>query len=136
MPSIVLKLQSCGKENCSCRREGRLHGPYFWLVSYKKDDRSVSNMRKTKGRRGRYVWKYLGKQVDQVVKMIVSSTELAGTLGRKSLQLIEREIENKVNEFFDDPERISADGKKKTKTYPLIEDLDQWLGATVTSATS
>lgn len=126
MPSIVLKLQSCGKETCSCRREGKLHGPYFWLVTYKKG---------TNGQRGRYVWKYLGKRVDQVVKFIVTGTE-PGFLGRKSLKLLEREIERKVNEFFDNVVDNVRKNDKRSQTHPLVEDLDQWLEATVQKSTA
>lgn len=49
MVSYIAKLQRCGKKNCSCF-EGKLHGPYFWRVTYKG---------KRKGRK-KYHWKYLG----------------------------------------------------------------------------
>ena len=58
MASVVVKWQSCGKSACRCR-EGMLHGPYFWLVSYiskKSDDK----------RKGKYSWRYLGKNPTEV----------------------------------------------------------------------
>ncbi|UCG00504.1 MAG: hypothetical protein JSW11_12835 [Candidatus Heimdallarchaeota archaeon] len=62
MASVIVKWQNCGKQACRCR-EGMLHGPYFWLVSYiskKSDDR----------RRGKYSWRYLGKNPMDVWKKL------------------------------------------------------------------
>ena len=62
MASVIIKWQKCGKPACRCR-EGMLHGPYFWLVSYiskKSDDR----------RKGKYSWRYLGKNTIDVWKKL------------------------------------------------------------------
>ena len=62
MASVIIKWQKCGKPACRCR-EGMLHGPYFWLVSYiskKSDDR----------RKGKYSWQYLGKNSLDVWKKL------------------------------------------------------------------
>ncbi|MFX0123790.1 MAG: DUF6788 family protein [Candidatus Hodarchaeota archaeon] len=62
MASVIVKWQNCGKPACRCR-EGLLHGPYFWLVSYiskKSDDR----------RKGKYFWRYLGKNPTDVWKRL------------------------------------------------------------------
>ncbi len=136
MPSIILKMQSCGKENCSCRREGRLHGPYFWLITYRKDETSPKPLKKSTGRKGRYVWKYLGKRVDQVVRTLVQDSVVTTTLGQKSLKLIEMEIEERVNQFFEQDAGMKDQVDKKTRTYPLIDDLDKWLDAKVSNGTS
>ena len=54
MASIIVKWQKCGKTGCRCT-EGMPHGPYFWLVTY-------ISVRSTDKRRGKYAWKYLGRQ--------------------------------------------------------------------------
>ncbi|MFX0115344.1 MAG: DUF6788 family protein [Candidatus Hodarchaeota archaeon] len=59
MPAIVAKLQRCGKANCRCFTSGELHGPYFWMVSYRR--------KKDRNGRGRYEWKYLGKSMKVVL---------------------------------------------------------------------
>jgi len=58
MASVIIKWQNCGKSACRCR-EGMLHGPYFWLVSY-------ISKKSTDKRKGKYSWRYLGKNPTEV----------------------------------------------------------------------
>jgi hypothetical protein len=62
MASVIVKWQNCGKPACRCK-EGMLHGPYFWLVSYisKKSDNR---------RKGKYSWRYLGKNSTEAWKKL------------------------------------------------------------------
>ena len=62
MVSIVIKFQRCGKKNCRCAREGQLHGPYFWAVSYKG----------SKNGRMKYKWIYLGKAIEQSIEKLTT----------------------------------------------------------------
>lgn len=62
MPCITVKFQKCGKKNCKCCN-GYLHGPYYWLITYKKYSTSE---------KGKYNWIYLGKDgkaVEQKIKL-------------------------------------------------------------------
>ena len=60
MVSIVIKFQRCGKKNCRCAREGHLHGPYFWAVSYKG----------SRNGRMKYKWIYLGKAIEESIEKL------------------------------------------------------------------
>ncbi|MHA2247970.1 MAG: DUF6788 family protein [Candidatus Hodarchaeales archaeon] len=62
MASVILKWQKCGKPSCRCR-EGMLHGPYFWLVSY------ISKKSSDK-RKGKYSWRYLGRNPGDAWKQL------------------------------------------------------------------
>jgi hypothetical protein len=62
MVSIVIKFQRCGKKNCRCAREGQLHGPYFWAVSYKGSQKG----------RMKYKWIYLGKAIEPSIEKLSS----------------------------------------------------------------
>jgi len=57
MVSIIIKFQRCGKKNCKCIKEGKLHGPYFWAVTYKGSQQG----------RAKYKWIYLGKAIEKTV---------------------------------------------------------------------
>ena len=59
---ITVKFQKCGKKNCKCYN-GYLHGPYYWLITYKKY---------TSSKKGKYSWIYLGKDgntIEQKIKL-------------------------------------------------------------------
>jgi hypothetical protein len=59
---ITVKFQKCGKKNCKCYN-GHLHGPYYWLITYKKYNST---------KKGKYIWIYLGKDgntVEQRIKL-------------------------------------------------------------------
>lgn len=59
---LIVKFQKCGKKNCKCVN-GHLHGPYYWLINYKKNSRA---------KKGKYNWIYLGKDgktVERNVKL-------------------------------------------------------------------
>ena len=58
MPSLLLKLQRCGRSNCACSTKGELHGPYFWLVEYVRA--------RNRSEKGKYKWKYIGSTVEKV----------------------------------------------------------------------
>ena len=62
MVCITIKFQKCGKENCHCGNDS-LHGPYFWLITYKKRSRR---------KKGKYIWVYLGKNAQTVKENIVN----------------------------------------------------------------
>jgi uncharacterized protein YlbG (UPF0298 family) len=61
---ITVKFQRCGKINCRCSN-GYLHGPYFWLIIYKKPTRS---------KKGKYNWIYLGKDNSNINNKLKSLT--------------------------------------------------------------
>jgi len=67
MASVIVKWQNCGKSACRCR-EGMLHGPYFWLVSY-------ISKKSTDKRKGKYSWRYLGKNPTDIWKKLESLDE-------------------------------------------------------------
>lgn len=64
MVSLIAKWQKCGKSNCRCSDGLFLHGPYFWLVKY------ISKKSNHK-RRGKYAWRYLGKNPRDVWEKLV-----------------------------------------------------------------
>ena len=61
---ITVKFQKCGKKNCKCVN-GHLHGPYYWLINYKKNSGS---------KKGKYNWVYLGKDGKTVERNIKSQS--------------------------------------------------------------
>jgi hypothetical protein len=78
VPAIVAKLQRCGKANCRCFTAGELHGPYFWIVSYRR--------KKDRNGRGRYEWKYLGKSIKVVLaKLAKEAPDLLESFGEKRI---------------------------------------------------
>jgi len=94
MASIIVKWQKCGKTGCRCS-EGMPHGPYFWLVTY-------VSVRSTDKRRGKYAWKYLGRQPsDAWEKLAVldrrfKSTFNLQTFSHKVKELNQRKAQGKV----------------------------------------
>ncbi|MFX0207948.1 MAG: hypothetical protein ACFFDT_18325 [Candidatus Hodarchaeota archaeon] len=56
MAAITIKYHQCGKRNCTCVTQGKLHGPFLWLIS---DDHTVKDRKN-----GRKDSKYLGKTAD------------------------------------------------------------------------
>lgn len=91
MASLITKFQRCGKPNCRCSSSGPLHGPYFWLVSYSKP---VS-----KGEKGKYRWKYLGKNPKAVMKNLRNyDPESADAIDEKFLRTKMLELTQKSEE--------------------------------------
>jgi len=103
MVSIIIKFQRCGKQNCKCSKEGKLHGPYFWAVIYKGSRQG----------RSQYKWIYLGKAIEKSLeKLSTHFPELDVLTNHKKLQerltkLLERSIHIKEAEHpTKTPERI------------------------------
>lgn len=84
MPSIIVKFQRCGKNNCHCIN-GDYHGPYYWFVIYKK---ARNNFKK-----GKYKWRYIGKNSSELKRFL---DEISSKMQIKSsLEEIVKESENK-----------------------------------------
>ncbi|MFX1513654.1 MAG: hypothetical protein ACFFCQ_13810 [Promethearchaeota archaeon] len=56
MTSIKIKYLRCGCKHCACLLEGKLHGPFAWLVS---DYQTAKKENKEE-------WRYLGRSTDAV----------------------------------------------------------------------
>ncbi len=90
LPALVAKRQKCGKKNCRCQILGELHGPYFWIVTYRrKQDRQ---------NRGTYEWKYLGRSIERVLeKLTDENTEFFLQYGKeKVIQILNSNQSDKL----------------------------------------
>ncbi|MFQ6123190.1 MAG: DUF6788 family protein [Candidatus Heimdallarchaeota archaeon] len=86
MVSIIIKFQRCGKKNCKCIKEGKLHGPYFWAVNY----------RGSQNGRAKYKWIYLGKAIEKTIeKLGVVFPEIDIKITREKLQLKLNKLQEK-----------------------------------------
>ncbi|MHA2231902.1 MAG: DUF6788 family protein [Candidatus Hodarchaeales archaeon] len=126
MPAIVAKLQRCGKTNCRCFTTGELHGPYFWIVSYRR--------KKDRNGRGKYEWKYLGKAMKVVLEKLAKEVpDFFENFGeRKISQAILRAYTN-TKADFDKSSSVNTQVRpvlgdlsrlkeaKRKKTSPLVE---------------
>ena len=78
MPALVAKRQKCGKKNCRCETQGELHGPYYWIVTYRR--------KHNRQNRGTYEWKYLGKSTEKVMsKLLEENPEFLSHYGKKEI---------------------------------------------------
>lgn len=101
MTSLIAKWQKCGKTSCRCSN-GLLHGPYFWLVKY------ISRKTNDK-RKGKYSWRYLGRNPLTVWEKLRSIDERFG----KRYQL--SDLNNKIDRL--------KQTKDKTTIYQTVERL-------------
>ena len=62
MVAITIKYHKCGSKDCSCYTEGKLHGPFLWLVS---SDSTVK-----KGKKKKNNLKYLGRNAKAAYEML------------------------------------------------------------------
>jgi hypothetical protein len=88
MPSIIIKYQKCGKNNCRCIISRTLHGPYFWLVRYIKP--------RNKYFKGKYKWKYIGKSLKEFENFIQNEGKkfnIKFSSIEKKIQQYQRELE-------------------------------------------
>lgn len=101
MVSIIIKFQRCGKKNCKCIKEGKLHGPYFWAVTYKGSQHGHA----------KYKWVYLGKAIETTVaKLGVIYPEIDVKMTREKLQ-------SKLNKL---QEKYKTSNKSKYPTEILL----------------
>ena len=95
MVSIIIKFQKCGKKTCKCYKEGKLHGPYFWAVTYKGSHQG----------RAKYKWTYLGKAIEKTIEklgVIFPEVDVKSTqekLQSKLTKLLERSGDIKEGEY-------------------------------------
>lgn len=91
MVSIIIKFQRCGKKNCKCIKEGKLHGPYFWAVTYRGSQYG----------RAKYKWVYLGKAIEKTIeKLSIIFPEIDAKKTREQLQ-------SKLNKLQEKDKRIN-----------------------------
>jgi len=106
MVSIIIKFQRCGKKNCKCLKQGKLHGPYFWAVSYKGS------------RQGRikYKWVYLGKAIDNKVHLGKNITKkvLAEIFPNMNSDQVHTKLENRYHEHLE-----QSSSSSNTKVLPI-----------------
>ncbi len=91
MVSIIIKFQRCGKKTCKCAKEGKLHGPYFWAVTYRGSQLG----------RAKYKWVYLGKAIEKTIeKLGIVFPEIDAKMTREKLQ-------SKLNKLHEKYKRIN-----------------------------
>ncbi|MHA2494257.1 MAG: DUF6788 family protein [Candidatus Hodarchaeales archaeon] len=112
MPAIVAKLQRCGKNNCRCSTSGELHGPYFWIVSYRR--------KRDRNGRGRYEWKYLGKSMKIVLEKIINEVpDFLENFGKeKIIQAIQKAQSSNQTDF-------SVDSLTNPRIRPILGNLSK-----------
>lgn len=97
---ITVKFQKCGKDNCRCSN-GHLHGPYFWLIIYKRPGSSS---------KGKYNWIYLGKKGSNMINKL------------KTLTLTKKWNNNQWNSLNDKIKKIES---KNNDYEKLVIDLSK-----------
>ena len=103
MVCVTIKFQKCGKENCHCSSEF-LHGPYYWLITYKKRSRR---------KKGKYIWIYLGKNAQTIKESITSHVNTSHWTDQewKDFQTKMDHLEEKSKEYSN---TYTSTGQKKT----------------------
>ena len=106
MPSIIIKYQKCGKQNCKCTTQKILHGPYFWLVRYVKPKYSYH--------KGKYKWKYIGRSSRDLENYLINEGSDYG--------LNFSGLEKKFQEYEDELKILKDISKKsQSKHFKLKE---------------
>ncbi len=106
MVSIIIKFQRCGKKNCKCLKQGKLHGPYFWAVSYKGSQQG----------RIKYKWVYLGKAIGNEVHLGKKITKkvLSEIFPDMTSDQVHTKLENRYQEHLD-----QASSSSDAKALPI-----------------
>ncbi|MFX1513653.1 MAG: DUF6788 family protein [Promethearchaeota archaeon] len=88
MASIQIKYHQCGKRNCTCFTDGKLHGPFLWLNS--ADNTEVNE------RRERHGMLYLGRTADIAYQRL--QHHIPYSLTKISRYDLEKGIEKSIQE--------------------------------------